>query len=207
LYLVVAVFILLLPSTLAIAFPIENPSNIRASGVIPVIMVVVALPLYVVARQLVYALRGGTGLLLVVLLGGVLMWQAASLNYELYFVDYDQQYRRAAWNASDMARAMQGFADSLGSIYDAHLIGTAYWVDHRAIALTLRNMEWNNLIMDMRQAEPHLAEPRNRLYIFNPSNLDAERWLRQHYPNGRLMRFRAFMPEKDFMIFFAQAEL
>ncbi len=207
LYLVVAVFILLLPSTLAIAFPIENPSNIRASGVIPVIMVVVALPLYVVARQLVYALRGGTGLLLVVLLGGVLMWQAASLNYELYFIDYDQQYRRAAWNASDMARAMQGFADSLGSIYDAHLIGTAYWVDHRAIALTLRNMEWNNLIMDMRQAEPHLAEPRNRLYIFNPSNLDAERWLRQHYPNGRLMRFRAFMPEKDFMIFFAQAEL
>ena len=207
LYLVVAIFILLLPSTLAIAFPIENPSNIRASGVIPVIIILVALPLYVVARQLVYALRGGTGLLLVVLLGAVLMWQAARLNYERYFVDYDQQYRRAAWNASDMARAMQGFADSLGSIYDAHLIGTAYWVDHRAIALTLRNMEWNNLIMDMREAEPHLAEPRNRLYIFNPSNLDAERWLRQHYPNGRLMRFHAFMPEKDFMIFFAQAEL
>jgi hypothetical protein len=71
--------------------------------------------------------------------------------------------------------------------------------------LTLRNMEWNNLIMDMREAEPHLLEPRNRLYIFNPVNLEAERWLLEHYPNGRLMRFQAFIPEKDFMIFFAPA--
>jgi 4-amino-4-deoxy-L-arabinose transferase-like glycosyltransferase len=206
LYLLVAIPVLLLPSTMAIAFPIENPSNIRASGVIPVIIVLVALPLYVVARQLLYALRGGTGLLLVVVAGAVLMWQAARLNYELYFVDYDQQYRRAAWNASDIARVMQGFADSLGSIYDAHYIGTAHWVDHRAIALTLRNMEWNNLIMNMREAEPHLAEPRNRLYILHPGNAEAERWLREHYPNGRLMRFQAFVPDKDFLIYLALAQ-
>jgi len=207
LYLVVAVFVLLLPSTLSIAFPIENPSNIRASGVIPVMVLLVALPLYLVGRQVVDALRGGTGALVVVVLGGLLLWQAARLNYRLYFVDYDQQYRRAAWNASDMARVMQGFADSLGSIYDTHIIATAHWVDHRAVALTLRNMEWNNLIINMQQVEPHLSEPRNRLYLFTPSNQEAERWLQEHYPNGRLMRFQAFIPEKDFMIFFAPAEL
>ena len=67
-------------------------------------------------------------------------------------------------------------------------------------------MEWNNLIMDMRQAEPHLAEPRNRLYVLNPSNVEAERWLREQYPSGRLMRFQAFVPEKDFLIYFAPAE-
>ncbi len=205
LYLVVAIFVLLLPSTLAIAFPVENPSNIRASGVIPVVVLLVALPLYVVARQVLDSLRGGPGVLIVVILGGLLLVQAARLNFELYYADYDQQYRRAAWNASDMARVMQGFADSLGSIYDTHVIGTAHWVDHRAVALTLRNMEWNNLIMDMREAEPHLLEPRNRLYIFNPVNLEAERWLLENYPNGRLMRFQAFIPEKDFMIFFAPA--
>jgi hypothetical protein len=207
LYLVVAVFILLLPSTLAIAFPIENPSNIRASGVIPVMIVLVGLPLYVVARQITNALRGGTGLLLVAVVGALLLGQAARLNYELYYVEYDQQYRRAAWNASDMARVMQGFADSVGDIYDTYIIGTAYWVDHRAVALSLRNMEWDNLIMDMNQAQPHLAEPRNRLYIFNVSNTEAERWLRQNYPNGRLMRFRASLPDKDFNIFLAPAKL
>jgi len=206
LYLVVAIFVLLLPSTLAVAFPIENPSNIRASGVIPVMILLVALPLYLVGKQVVEALRGGTGVLILVVLGGLLLLRAAQLNYRLYYNDYDQQYRRAAWNASDIARVMHGFADSLGSIYDAHYIGTAYWVDHRAIALALRNMEWNNLIMDMRQAEPHLAEPRNRLYVLNPSNVEAERWLREQYPSGRLMRFQAFVPEKDFLIYFAPAE-
>jgi hypothetical protein len=206
LYLLICVFILLLPSTLAIAFPIENPSNIRASGVIPVMVLLVALPVYVVGKQLVDALRGGTGLLIALILGGLLLGQAARLNYHLYYVEYDQQYRRAAWNASDMARVMQGFSHSLGSIYDTYLIGTAHWVDHRAIALTLRNMEWNNLIMDMREAEPHLAEARNRLYLFNPANSAAERWLLDHYPDGRLMRFQAFIPEKDFMIFFAPAQ-
>ena len=206
LYLLVAVFVLLLPSTLAIAFPIENPSNIRASGVIPVVIVLAALPLYVVATQLLAALRGGTGLALVAVVGGLLLGQSARLNYDLYYLEYDQQYRRAAWNATDMARVMQGFADSVGDIYDTHIIGTAYWVDHRAVALSLRNMEWNNLIMDMSEAEPHLSEPRNRLYIFNVSNAEAENWLKRNYPNGRLMRFRASLPEKDFQIFLAPAQ-
>ncbi len=85
--------------------------------------------------------------------------------------------------------------------------GSAYWVDHRAIALTLRNMEWNNLIMDMAQAEPHLAEPRNRLYIVHPSNAQALQWLREHYADGRLMRFQASLPDKDFLIFLALARL
>jgi hypothetical protein len=206
LYIAVAMFLLLLPSTLAIAFPIENPSNIRASGVIPLMIVLVALPVYLACRQVVQALRGGTGLVIAVVVLALLMGQAARLNYRLYYEEYDQQYRRAAWNASDMAHVMQGFADSLGSIYDTYIIGTAYWVDHRAVALTLRNMEWNNLIMDMREAEPHLLEPRNRLYLFNPSNLAAESWLREHYPQGKLMRFQAFIPEKDFMIYLAMAQ-
>ena len=58
----------------------------------------------------------------------------------------------------------------------------------------------------MTEAEPHLAEPRNRLYILHPSNAEAERWLRQHYPNGQLMRFQAFIPEKDFLIYLAPAQ-
>jgi hypothetical protein len=59
----------------------------------------------------------------------------------------------------------------------------------------------------MNQATSHLAEPKNRLYIFNLSNIEAERWLRQNYPNGRLMRFRASLADKDFNIFLAPAKL
>ena len=75
-----------------------------------------------------------------------------------------------------------------------------------AIALAIPNMEWNNLIMDMREAEPHLLEPRNRLYIYKPENTDAERWLTSNYPNGQLLRFQAFQSDKDFMVFYAPAQ-
>jgi hypothetical protein len=60
--------------------------------------------------------------------------------------------------------------------------------------------------MDMTTAEPHLAEPRNRLYILHPSNVEAEQWLREHFPKGQLMRFQAFHPEKDFLIYLALAQ-
>jgi hypothetical protein len=205
LYLVVAVFIVLLPSTLSIAFPIENPSNIRTSGVIPLMIVMVALPVYLIGKQLVGALRGGTGVLLAILLGGALLWQTALLNYEAYFVDYYERYRRSAWNASDMAQVIRGFGNSMGSVHDAHYIGTAYWADHRAIALMLGDMTWNNLIMEMAEAEPHLAEPRNRLYIYKDVNLEAEQWLLEHYPHGSLSRFEASVPDRDFMVYLAPA--
>jgi hypothetical protein len=38
------------------------------------------------------------------------------------------------------------------------------------------------------------------------SNVEAERWLKQNYPDGRLMRFRASLPDKDFNVFLAPAQ-
>ena len=207
LYLIVAVFVLLLPSTLALAFPHENPSNIRASAVIPVMVVLISLPVYLVGRQVAYALRGGAGVFLVVVLGAVLLWQVARLNLHIYFSDYEQSYSRATWNNSDMARVIRGFGDSVGNVYDAYIICTPYWVDHRAVALELKDMDWDNLLVDLSQAQLHLAEPRNHLYIFNPVNSEAEHWLQEHYPSGQLMRFQASIPGKDFMIYFAPAQL
>jgi hypothetical protein len=105
-----------------------------------------------------------------------------------------------------MARVIRGFGNSMGSIYDAYIIGTAYWVDHRTVSVVLGDMKWNNLLGQVNAAEAHLAEPRTRLYIFNPANSEAERWLLEHYPSGQLMRFQAYTPDKDFMIFLAPAQ-
>lgn len=205
LYLVVSVFILLLPCTLAIAFPIEVPSNLRASAVIPVVILMVALPVYLLAKRVVQTLRGSMGILLVVVLVGLMLWQAARLNFQTYFVDYREHYRRSAWNATDMARVIQSFGDIYGGIQNAYLICTPYWIDGWAISLVLGDITWANFIFQPSDMEPHLAEPRNRLYIYNPINVEAERWLLEHYPNGQLMRFEAFSPDKNFMIFFAPA--
>jgi 4-amino-4-deoxy-L-arabinose transferase-like glycosyltransferase len=208
LYLFVAIFVLLLPSTLAIAFPIENPSNTRASAVIPVVLLLVALPVYVVGRRVVQSFRGSMGVLLVVVLGGLMLWQAARLNFRTYFVDYREHYRRSAWNATDMARVIRSFGDIYGGIENVYLIGTPYWIDGRGISLVLGDITWDNFLYPFEGSdiELHLAEPRNRLYIYNPINQEAEQWLLAHRPHGQLMRFQAFSPDKDFMIFFAPAQ-
>ena len=202
-YLLVAAFVLLLPSTLSIAFPAENPSHLRASAVIPVIMLLAALPAHAVSGQVARALRGGPGMALVVVLGGMLLWQALRANFKTYFFDYRESYRSAAWNATDMARAITGFASSLGSKEDAYIICTPYWIDGWTVSLMLRDIRWSNFIFQPMEMEPHLLEPRNRLYIFNPVYVEAQDWLLANYPGGQLMRFQATTPDKDFMLFFA----
>ena len=205
-YWIVAIFILLLPCTLAIAFPIEVPSNLRASAVIPVVLVLAAVPAYVVGRQVVHAFRGGMGLVLVLLLGGLMLWQAAKLNYRTYFSDYDEHYRQSAWNATDMTRVIDSFALLYGGRQNAYLICTPYWIDGWGISVVMGQIEWANFLFQPSDLEPHLADPRSRLYIYNPINQEAEQWLLAHYPHGQLMRFQAFSPDKDFMIFFAPAQ-
>lgn len=205
-YLLVAMFVLLLPSALAIAFPIENPSNLRASAVIPVALVLVTFPAYLVARQVLRAFRGGMGVILVVVLGGLMLSQAVKANYQTYFTDYREHYRRSAWNATDMARVIDSFAAIYGGRQNAYLICTPYWIDGWCISLVMGEITWANFLFTPSDLEPHLAVPRNRLYIYNPINQEAEQWLLAHYPNGQLMRFQAFSPDKDFMIFFAPAQ-
>lgn len=206
-YLLVSAFVLLLPSTLAIAFPAENPSHLRASAVIPVILLVAALAAYIVGQQVLRALRGGTGIVLVCLAGIVLLWQSTSANYHIYFHDYYEHYRRSAWNATDMARVITSFGNTLGDVHDAYLVCSPYWIDGRAVSLMLRDMRWENFLYKGSDAQPQLAEPRNHLYIFKPDNAEVEQWLYEHYPSGQLLHFQAFEPDKDFMIFYAPALL
>ncbi len=205
-YLLVAIFVLLLPCTLAIAFPNEVPSNLRASAVIPVVLVLSALPAYWVGRQVVYSFRGGLGIVLVLVLGGLMLSQSVRLNYRTYFTDYREHYRHSAWNATDMAQVIDSFATLYGGRQNAYLICTPYWIDGWGISVVMGQIDWANFLFQPSDLEPHLADPRNRLYIYNPINQEAEQWLLAHYPNGQLMRFQAFSPDKDFMIFFAPAQ-
>jgi len=160
----------------------------------------------VVGRQLTRALRGGTGALIVAVLGGLLLFQAGKANFNAYFVEYYNDYRHAAPNTSDIAKVIRGFGDSVGDTYDAYIFSSPYWIDHRAVSLRLQDMNWNNNLLHVQDAEPHLSEPRNRLYIFRPDNIEAENWILEHYPQGHLMRYQAFIPERDFMVFLSPAQ-
>jgi len=50
-FVILAILIMLLPSALALAFPIENPSTTRGSGTLPLVFVLAAWPLSLIVQQ------------------------------------------------------------------------------------------------------------------------------------------------------------
>ncbi|PJF34181.1 MAG: hypothetical protein CUN49_16760, partial [Candidatus Thermofonsia Clade 1 bacterium] len=82
-----SIFVLILPSALAIAFIIEVPSATRASGALPVVYLIAA---FGAAMTVIGIAQGLPRLWLrraVYVVTAILVLIAATINYERYFVD------------------------------------------------------------------------------------------------------------------------
>lgn len=200
LFTLIAVPVLLLPSILSLAFPSENPAPNRASGAILPVFVLAALPLSALpewAEQWwggVRARRWGWAALLAVSAG------AAVLNYRLVFVDYAQQYRRSAWNTSDMGSVILGFARSVGSFDTAHVVAYPYWVDTRMPGIwagrpTVDYAIWPD------QLDPLTAETRAQLFIVNTQDQQGIERLQALFPSGTFSLFDSPEEGHDFLIY------
>jgi hypothetical protein len=183
-YFVLAFGILLAPSALALAFPRENPSFSRSSAAIPFALAFVALPLDFLVKQtqrvFPRAFAAGAAALALGLLLAVVSWN----SYHWYFDDYATQYVRSSPNHTEIAAAIEDFADQGRSIYDAYIMAWPNWLDHRAVAIELGDLNWNNLLPTIEEAEQHGDSQRDRLYVLNPADKESLAWLSQHFPAG-----------------------
>src|SRR5207244_4930869 len=93
--LLVGLFILTLPSTLALAFPIENPHLSRAAPVIPVVMVLAALGFGTVSQAVRTGLQSVVTRRMAGVLGVGLGLVAVQANYQSYFGDYAVVYTQS----------------------------------------------------------------------------------------------------------------
>jgi drug/metabolite transporter superfamily protein YnfA len=200
-YLGLAFLMLLLPSTLAVAFPAENPSTSRMSAAIPIVAIVVALPVWLVAERARRALPGWGGTVFAVLFAATLGILAARLNYHSYFVEYDRAYRLAAPNTSEIGRVVRGFADSVGDLQHAYYVSWPHWVDHRNIALMAGDIMWRNELLDIERARDHMADSAPKLYVLNVADEKSAAVLRALYPTGQY-RIERSAVGKDFAVFF-----
>jgi hypothetical protein len=200
-YLGSAFLILLLPSALALAFPIENPSASRLSAVIPIVAIVVALPVWLVFERARRALPGRGGTIFAALFAATLGILAARLNYHTYFVEYDRAYRQSAPNSSEMGRVLHGFANSIGDLQHAYLVVWPHWIDHRNVALAAGDLSWNNLLDNAEHARSHTADPSNKLYLLNVNDRASLGKLREIYPAGQERVVNSALG-KDFVVFF-----
>lgn len=192
-----AILILLLPSTLALAFPEENPSVVRAGGLAPFVMLIAAFPVVLLLRRFTRLGSRALGLLAV----GALLILTLALNYQLYFSRYDEQYRRAAWNSTEIAAALREFALAHDDFDHIYVVSAPHWVDYRAVGIHLGSYDFDShLVQNAAQLRRQAADPAPKLYALKDRDPGSLELLRTVYPDATPVKIRSRTPGRDFLV-------
>ena len=214
--LVVAGAILLLPSALSLAYPIENPSVVRTGGAIPAVMVIAALPLGLTLERKSLAPRIASSTTRTMLSGwrrgllvsGALILAIAvtAINYQRYFSDYWKQYQRYALNTTEIASAIQGFIESGGAPDNAWIVAWPYWIDTRGAGIELGDPTWNNVILDPGELDTHADQPRPRFYVLHWQDWKTLEHLKTLFPRGWSSLYASENRHGDFVLYYVPPE-
>lgn len=202
--LLIAVPVLLLPSALSIAFPGENPSLNRTSGAYVPVIIIAAIGLEALLRGLAEHMPERAGRTAAALVGLGLIFWTVSNNYNLFFVQYDQQYTLNAWNTREIGGVVKDFAGLTGTYDTYYVVGFPYWVDSRQVAIFAGYIERDPGILP-EQIAATLSDPREKLYLLKPEDTASLALLQQDYPNGRAEIHHSPQAGKDFVQFLVPA--
>jgi len=200
LLLLVSVPILILPSVLSLAYPNENPALNRAAGASVVVFVIGALALDGWVSSF------GSGLKRKVIafsLVGVLLAGVAYSNYDLVFNQFGPAFSAANWNTSEMGSVIRDFKDKYGQTDTVWVVPFPYWVDTRlpGVWAGIPNRDFALWPDELSES---LAYPAPKLFIYWNADTEAERILKELYPNGEVTRYTSAFPGKDFFIFLVE---
>ncbi len=199
--------LLMLPSTLSLAFPDENPALHRASGAyIPAFtlaaMAVVAAidwakQVWAQRRSAMASIYAGLGLLFVI---------SAIINYRLVLVDFAKLNLQSAWNTAQAGEIVRGFAESVGSYETAHMVPYPFWMDGRLVGI-----DAGQPAKDYSTTTDQLAglqdEPRAQLFLVNTQDVPDQDLLTQLFPAGRWSIAHSDQPGKDIAVFLVPAKV
>lgn len=213
LYLFVLLGGALLPSMLSLAYPGENPSTVRSGMAIPVVAMLVALPVMLLARRLAllaaaggpalgvaaererfWERRPGQGTLHVqqavlsrtvaVATVAVLLVPIVRINVYQYFSIYARQHSQASQHTTQVARVVNGFLALGGRREDVYILPWAHWFDSRLVAIQTGDIRWQPLIPSVDDARKADGLPRQRLYVVHPDDQAALDRLAHWYPTA-----------------------
>lgn len=210
-FLLAAGLIMLLPSALAIAFPIENPSATRASGALPIVFLLVAWPLALIRQQWRAQLGRVTGTALAGALIAAALAGSAVLSFRTYFEEYDASYRGAALNPSQVAEEVRRVIGPDAPMNGVWLQGWPHWHDYRAIGIEAGEIGFDNAILDAAMLEQSLRDhpeyftTRPLVFIVHPDDTPALHVLEREFPSGEARRFEGYLPGRDFVLFVVPA--
>lgn len=203
----VALLIMLLPSALSIAYPVENPSHTRTSGALPLAYLIAALPLALIVKSLVEQVGGRRGRVAAGAAVALVVAGAYGANSAVYFNNYYQAYVGSSLPYTEVGRVLRGFAESDGNFGNAFMIAYPYWWDHRAIGIEAGRVDWPNGIVNREAVPQFLADAyaranryrldpdRDLLFLYAPDDEDTGAALRQWFPQGRSMLVQSYQDD------------
>jgi hypothetical protein len=200
LYILVTLFILLLPSILSLAYPQENPSVVRTGGAIPWVMLAAALPLTITIQR-VNSLPGTAAKLTPALLIITLVVITILYNYNWYFVRYDATIRRSLWNSTEMGMVMQNFVQKGGDPGNLYHVPYPHWVDTRNIGINAGYVRWANSLSDDDWFEFNTLNDGPKLFLLFPDDARNLRRLQFLFPQGQIEIYDSSREGKDFIIY------
>ena len=212
LFLILSIPILMLPSILSLAFPVENPSPNRAGGaIIPVFVLagvaLAAIPEWARAvwRQRSTAWMVWCGTIFLSLL-------AAFNNYRLTFIEFGAHHRNVSWNTTEVASVVRWFGHVTGTYETVHIVGYPHWIDTRIVAFLgggpftdygIPPEEFPGQLEE--KLKSFLPESRAQLFIYKPEDEVAREQLRALFPTGISWRWRSDVEGRDFIVYLVPA--
>jgi hypothetical protein len=213
LMLLLAVPFLQMPSILSLAFPEENPSLNRTGGAIVPVFLLVAVGLDSLLNSINSRKEtdqsGGTSLInrassqrpvLTGVILSVLILFSFLQNYNLVFKTYNDQYRNAAWNSSEMGMVMRGFIDKGGSPEQVWIVPFAFWVDTRLPPFEA-GVPGRDIAIPMDNIPGTATLPGSKLFMFALNDNATMAELQRIYPQGTLSMFTSSVPAHNFYVF------
>ncbi len=206
-------FIMLLPSALSVAFPVENPSHTRTSGALPTAYLIAALPLGLIVFSMGRVMRRQTALVVSGVLVSFIILGAYNLNSRIYFNDYRASYLNSSLPYSEAGAILRGFAESDGSYGNAFMIGYPFWWDHRAVGIEAGRTDWPNGIVSRDSIQGFLGEASRRtdqyrldperdlLFFYASEDTETEALLQRMFPAGYATLRESYQEGDDYKIF------
>lgn len=199
LFLLLSIPLLMMPSILSLAFPVENPSLNRTAGAIVPVFLIIGLMFDSLIRTIEKTFRPAAGKIVSVLFAALLIFPVMNQNYDLVFNQYNNEYLGASGNTGEMGEVIKDFATSVGTPDTAWVVGYPYWVDTRLVSITAGYPIRDYAIWpDEFSATRNIAGP--KLFIINRTDTTDLAALETMYPNHILKTYTSKIPDKDFLI-------
>lgn len=200
-FLLFGLLVLMLPSTLVLAYPAENPAPNRAAGAAVVVFVLAAFGLEAVLRAVRKNIGAQPGRRMALLLGLLMILISVGHNYTLTFDTFPNQYGPSVWNTSELGSVIKQFTDTIGSPDQAWVMAYPYWVDTRLVGINA-GFPTKDFAIWPEDLDQTTDVPSPKLFLVKMDDIGGLAALQTHYPEGESSVYIGRYPSQSFIIYY-----